>query len=723
MITRQGWSRQAAVRMMLGLAASIALVGAVLSTPSAIATPESDAQDAISAAWEAAGGESSQLGSPHGGAYPVGAGFAQDFARGKMFYSTPTGARAVFGAILEKYDSWGGPADSDLGFPTISEVVGLVSPDSRMVTFSAPDHPLIFWTPEHGAYVVRGAMNAAWDRLGSSTGPLGVPVADETQDGAVISQKFSGGALAWNSQTKVFTSQPPDLATQLGDLNVDIDPTVAINRAWHAAGGAAGPLGIKQGDQFQVGTDGVGQGYAGGKIYFSPATGAFAVENDILAKFESLGGPAGSDLGFPLANETDGGIPNSRMVTFSAADAPVIFYTSDNGAFVVRGAIKIAWDKLDAATGKLGAPVGDQSVEGDVVSQRFAGGQVFWNRASNTFSTDPSGLAKSLAGLEIPGATSNPSSASTDHGPSWHWWWLGVALGALAILGTLLWALRGRRRRRSRRSAPSARMRRRAEIPVEPDEDIELDEQWAPRHEADTTGRIPGRYDEGRSGPPSGVDLLGGHRGWESGGPPSGVDLLGGHRGWESGGPPSGVDLLGGHRGWTGPEPRAERVPEGGYRDGEDQDRVDTAPTRVPTEAELGGGRHAAVDHLEGEPEAGRPETPPQQAPHPRPERFESLGPTRRDDGYEPPVEHRGSGLPGVRPVESSGYPVESSGHPAMHLPLDDPYQPPAGYPVKANFSSGLYYTVDSALYDDTLAEVWFVSEQAAERNGFVRAR
>ncbi|HET9876755.1 MAG TPA: hypothetical protein VFQ37_13475, partial [Mycobacterium sp.] len=57
------------------------------------------------------------------------------------------------------------------------------------------------------------------------------------------------------------------------------------------------------------------------------------------------------------------------------------------------------------------------------------------------------------------------------------------------------------------------------------------------------------------------------------------------------------------------------------------------------------------------------------------------------------------------------------------HLPLDDPYQSPEGYPVKANIASGLYYTAESALYDDTMAELWFASEEAAQLNGFIKAR
>ncbi len=44
---------------------------------------------------------------------------------------------------------------------------------SRIATFGAADKPVIFWTPDFGAVIVRGAMNAAWDKLGRSGGGTG----------------------------------------------------------------------------------------------------------------------------------------------------------------------------------------------------------------------------------------------------------------------------------------------------------------------------------------------------------------------------------------------------------------------------------------------------------------------------------------------------------------------------------------------------------------------
>ena len=61
---------------------------------------------------------------------------------------------------------------------------------------------------------------------------------------------------------------------------------------------------------------------------------------------------------------------------------------------------------------------------------------------------------------------------------------------------------------------------------------------------------------------------------------------------------------------------------------------------------------------------------------------------------------------------------------PTIHLPLaDDPYRAPDGYPIKASARFGLYYTPSSALYHDTLAEIWFANEEVAQANGFVESR
>ncbi|AKN17527.2 hypothetical protein B586_14640 [Mycobacterium haemophilum DSM 44634] len=682
-------------RALASLAATAAAT--VLLAPVVTASPTGDADDAITAAWDKAGGDNSVLGAKKGEVYAVGGGFAQDFASGKMFFTTATGAKLMYGPILDKYESLGGPVNSDLGFPTIDEVPGLAGPDSRVSTFSASDKPVIFWTADHGAYVVRGAVNAAWDKLGSSGGVLGVPVADESFDGEVISQKFSGGAVSWNKKTNEFATEPAALAEQLKGLLVATDPTTAISMAWRAAGGASGPLGAKQGGQHPIGGDGLVQDFAGGKVFFSQATGANAVESDILAKYESLGGPVGSDLGFPTANESDGGIaPASRIAVFSAADKPVIFWTPDHGAFVVRGAMKAAWDKLKGPTGKLGAPVADQAVDGDVISQKFTGGKISWNRANNTFTTDPANLAPLLSGLQVSGQNQPSASAMPPHAKkaTWHWWWLVAAVAVLLVIVMFVVLALGWRRRRTAHDIAA----------YEHDHDVDVG--WDAR-DAAVDGRWTYNAESGTAHPARDVEP-GPTVSWLRGAP----DATG--LAWDVA---PGDVAPGGVFGGELPSGSEEAL----GLDQDDPDAVDTDSIPVVSDADF---PHAALAdavasdaaHWDAEAaevvatdtsvsEAGASDTEVSTGRHAAVDMADAL------DASSP-----GATAPRMplRPGPTL--------RPTIHLPLDDPYQVPDGYPIKASPRFGLYYTPESALYHDTLAEIWLANEEIAQANGFIKA-
>lgn len=713
-------------------------IAAALLAPPAAASPIGDAEAAMMAAWEKAGGDGSPLGARKGDVYPAGDGFALDFDGGKMFFTPATGAKFVYGPILDKYEMLGGPAGSDLGFPAINEVPGLAGPDSRVSTFSASDKPVIFWTPEHGAFVVRGAINAAWDKLGSSGGVLGVPVGDETYNGEVSAQKFSGGQVSWNRQTKQFSTDPPALADQLKGLQVAIDPTAAINMAWRAAGGPNGPLGVKKGAQYPIGGDGIVQDFANGKVYFSPATGANAVETNILAKYESLGGPAGSDLGFPTANESDGGIPSSRMVAFSGADKPVIFWTSERGAFVVRGAMKAAWDKLRGPTGKLGAPVGDQAVDGDVVSQQFAGGKISWNRAKNTFSTDPANLAPLLSGLQVSGQTQPSNSAMPTHAKkfTWQWWWLLAAIPVLVLIALAgLLAVGWRRRRAIREDAG-----------YEPPRDLDAgydagaERQWgrddvstehfageqeAPEAAGRVSWRRGGADEDSFEQDPDAVDT-------DSFSAVSPAVLS------EAGYPETETEYVESDYG-------ASDYAEGDYAD-EDYAEVEYADDERESaypDAARGDDDYVEAEYLDvavaptppdpefdaGGPDVGAPEgdypdvavthVPADVAEAPTPE---AAAPEAVVTAAAAAAAEQRSGRHAATDDEDTAGGAGPAGRPTIHLPLDDPYQVPDGYPIKASARFGLYYTPGSELYHDTLAEIWLSSEEVAQANGFVKA-
>jgi uncharacterized protein with LGFP repeats len=676
-------------RVTVGLV--MAAVVAFLAPPLASADPIGDADAAMTQAWEAGGGATGSLGIKDGGAYPAGVGFGQNFAGGKIFFTPETGAHIMQGAILDKYLSLGGPADGDLGFPNIDEGAGK-APNSRNTTFSAADNPVIFWTPDTGAHVVRGSLNAAWDRLGGSAGVLGVPTEDEVYRGDLVNQTFTGGQLSWNRKTNAFTTTPPELAEQLAGLQVPGDVTSAINAARRVAGGPIGPLGAADGGQYQIGTDGVGQNYAGGKIFYSPATGADVVTGQVLAKYESVGGPQG-DLGFPTSNVAEGGLaPQSSIVTFAAPDQPVIFWTPDFGAVIVRGAMNAAWAKLGGATGELGAPTADQTESGEEVTQKFNGGAITWNKVTNEFSTEPAKLASQLAGLEIPGlkALQAPppgevSTASGDKWYTWHRWWLLAIVPIVVLLVAVVIGVLLNRRRHDDRPLDGFDGGYHGHDDDHDHDDHDHDDHDHDDHDHDD--HDPGDFDE--------HDEHDEHRDLESRpqpvigiGPPvqyAPVSM------WampeDTGGSEPAVRIPPNSPPPTEePPPAPQADPKDDFQ--ADPDSVDTAPTKIASEPEPDHEEAREPDH-EVEPEPDHEEEP--------------------DSG---PASGRHAAILIEEPA-----PAETS----LRLATEDSFHAPDGYPVKADTRSGLYWLPGSERYDQARAEIWFASEEFALTNGFVK--
>jgi uncharacterized protein with LGFP repeats len=303
--------------------------------------------------------------------------------------------------------------------------------------------------------------------------------------------------------------------------------------------------------------------------------------------------------------------------------------------------------------------VGDQTANKDVITQKFTGGQIAWNQAKNTFTTQPANLASALSGLQVPGQKMPAGSAAPGARRllDWRRWWLPVGVPAVALIGLAAlgpWMLR--RRRAARRKAKAAGGNEAGYEAVtasvsrwSPDVDGGLDSSTlsddyrAPRPR---TVRLPSQP-PGDWMPTERADLVDEPR----------VDQIGGSAEFSD----LDEDLV---------EHLDERFDE---PFDEDPDAVDTAPTRILTPAELRSGRHAAAD-------------------------------------AEIETTHFAAATP-IAP-----------GQLAIHLPMDDPYQVPDGYPVKANASFGVYYTPESKLYEDTLAEIWFATEEIAQANGFVKA-
>ena len=203
-------------------------------------------------------------------------GKAEDFRAGTAFWSPKTGAHALYGAILAKYNGLDGAAGW-LGFPTTGETA---TPDGvgRYVHFQ---NGSIYWTPKTGAYAIPGDMFEAWGKNGWETGHLKYPVSEANQVGNGYVQKFQGGYLTRN----------PD--------NTHHIVHGKIGEKYGELGTATSQLGYPTSDEIAI-RGGAFQQFEKGNIYWSPATGAHVIYyGDIFNEWGKNGWEQGR-FGWPV---------------------------------------------------------------------------------------------------------------------------------------------------------------------------------------------------------------------------------------------------------------------------------------------------------------------------------------------------------------------------------------------------------------------------------------
>jgi hypothetical protein len=166
-------------------------------------------QDPIQVKYASLGGSSSFLGSPVGAERLIAGGIEQDYAKGAIFWSRSTGAHEVHGLIWRHYQALGGPA-SVLSFPTTDETAASDGV-GRFNDFSGPPGfgGSIYWTRPTGAHEIHGAIRAKWVSMGREKSVLNYPVTDEagTSDGTGRFNDFSGpsgwgGSIYFTSATR-----------------------------------------------------------------------------------------------------------------------------------------------------------------------------------------------------------------------------------------------------------------------------------------------------------------------------------------------------------------------------------------------------------------------------------------------------------------------------------------------------------------------------------------
>ncbi len=148
----------------------------------------------------------------------------------------------------------------------------------------------------------------------------------------------------------------------------------AIGDHWTSVGADQSFLGPCLTGELPV-AGGVVQQFRGGSVYWSPGTGARSVHGAIRGMYDAVGGPA-SRLWLPTTSETP---TPYRFGAFNHFAGGSIYWSPATGARLVIGAIRERWAAQGWENGTLGFPVTDEyRVDGGARSD-FSGGSITWD--------------------------------------------------------------------------------------------------------------------------------------------------------------------------------------------------------------------------------------------------------------------------------------------------------------------------------------------------------
>ncbi|MFF0944170.1 S8 family serine peptidase [Kocuria sp. CPCC 205300] len=313
------------------------------------ATPSYTTKGAIGSLYTRLKG---QTGAPTSNEKPIAGGVYQTFAKGTIYWSSATGAYWVHGAVETAYQR-NGTANGMLRFPRSDERSNGIGGSYQLF-----QNGRILWSPTHGAYALEGAVDAAYAALGNEKGALGYPTADRRSNGIGGSyQLFQKGTIVHGPQTGAYALRG------------------AVKGAYERKGSERGSLGYPTSRETPDGAGGVQQSFQKGRIVWTAASGAHALQGSIAGRHALSGGTSGA-LGYPTSDEA----PTSTGGAFQVFQKGRIYWSPTTYAQQITGSIGNAYLALGGTTSRLGFPRTGEVVRSDrSVVQYFQGGSITWS--------------------------------------------------------------------------------------------------------------------------------------------------------------------------------------------------------------------------------------------------------------------------------------------------------------------------------------------------------
>lgn len=211
---------------------------------------------------------------------------------------------------------------------------------------------------------VFGAILATWKASGGGSGPVGVPVAQESCDWTPGAQRcvqtFAGGRIAWGPQSGTYP--------MLGGINAKWGEAASI------VGLPTGPESCSWGSSSSC-----TQPFQNGTVVWSARAGNTYVAGGINEVWRS----SRAVVGLPIEDETCVWEGNSNCLQVFESGA--IAWSRSGGTHAMGAGVYALWSSQ--ARAQLGMPTGDESCTWDVnpnCVQLFENGAIVWSRSGGT---------------------------------------------------------------------------------------------------------------------------------------------------------------------------------------------------------------------------------------------------------------------------------------------------------------------------------------------------
>ncbi|SHG85565.1 reprolysin-like metallopeptidase [Geodermatophilus nigrescens] len=330
------------------------------------------------ARWAASGWEFGSLGYPtsDAGCGLAGGGCYQHFQRGTLM-TGPAGTWAVSGGLR---DGWfrNGSEAGVLGYPTAAAVCGLRDGGCYQRFQGGP----LYWTAATGAHAVLAPVWDRWAASGWEFGSLGYPTSG-------MGCGLADGGCYQHFQRGTVMASPASGAWAVSG---------ALRDGWFRTGSEGGPLGYPTAAQVCGLRDGgCLQRFAGGALYWSPATGARAVTTRIgdgWARQGWEGGPLGYPVTDTVCGLRDGGC-------YQHFQGGTVMSSPASGSWAVSGALRDGWFRAGSEGGALGYPTAAAvcGLRDGGCLQRFQGGALYWSPATGAHPVVPGPVAERWGAL------------------------------------------------------------------------------------------------------------------------------------------------------------------------------------------------------------------------------------------------------------------------------------------------------------------------------------